>query len=145
MIFQNTVKPAVSHAIRFTLIACCLLLALLPMSIILAQDYGTTPQEAEPTVTEEVLVESDAAPSNLTEKEQMRQALLELLQPEVSEEGSDGDGLVSYDQGVIGEWDQTRTNALGEKISQLVRNAPSYPEALSAAFARCRAMRNSPR
>ena len=136
MIFQNTVKPAFAHSIRFTLIICSLLLALLPMGIILAQDYGTTPVEAEPVVTEETVVESSDSVSELTQKEQMREALLELLQPADPEADSEDSSLVSYDQGVIGEWDQTRTNALGEKISQLVRSAPSYPDALSAAFAR---------
>jgi len=100
---------------------------LLPSDTSLAQDdsqIGTSESTAEPS------------------KQQVRELLLEILTSPDSEaiQGNQHGAEASHDQplpeGWEEKWEGSRTSALGEHLSQLVRQFPNYGEELKKAFGR---------
>jgi len=91
-----------------------------------AQEYLNN--NSAPTQTE-----SDIGSQTGLSKEQIRQTLIEVLSESTNSGNAQGnadsgaDDEVSYEQGLISDWEQTRTNVLGEKLARFVRKFPDYP------------------
>jgi len=126
---KNNIKSRHGALTRTAVLLVSTLLVLLVVMPNFAQDYGQiNPEEATTEAT-----------TARVSKQQLREALMEMLADPTAtaskgqtEQGSSGG---SYDQGVIDNWQQSKTNQLGEKLARLVRKLPDYPEDFSRAMA----------
>lgn len=101
-----------------------------------AQDYGTTPQSEPVSESTTISLAGNSSSAEKPDSEAVRDALLELLEVETPAEPELNNSSASYDQTTLDQWSQTRTGALGEKISQLIRVVPNYPAELAGALAK---------
>ena len=107
MTADNKIDTPLASLLRNALILVSCLLLVLAVTPNLAQDYGLVGDAGSTEVSE---VSVDPA------------------EPDPDE--------VSYNQELISDWQETRTNLLGEKLSRLLRKTPDYPQDFSRAMSR---------
>ncbi|MBX2869595.1 MAG: mechanosensitive ion channel family protein [Acidiferrobacterales bacterium] len=124
---DNTISSHIGGWCRNAIVFASILMIVFAVAPNFAQDYSNV--NGEPTSVEA------ASTSPTISKQQIRETLLEVLSetsdsPEAGKDdaSSSFSGDVSYDQSLISDWDQTRTNLLGEKLARLVRKFPDYPK-----------------
>lgn len=133
--------------IRGSFIVGCVIVLMLAVAPNFAQDYGlvdgsnadSTSASATPSISG---AQSDNRAITPT---QLRQMLGEALSDQSPRAAGDNASLpattpvyngVSYDQALINDWQQSRTNELGKQLARMVRKFPDYPEDFVEAMAR---------
>lgn len=128
---DNKISMKVSNWIRNLLMIISIVLLVLTVMPNFAQDYGVI-ENGEGSAT---VVEGTGAKS--ISRQEMRRMMADILLGEEQEEPVVDDAVeVSYDQGLIDSWEQTRTGRLSEQVAKLIRKFPDYPHDISAALAK---------
>ena len=95
-----------------------------------AQDYGE--------VSGEQNAAEDLAETKISQQ-QLRDALMEMLGESTAQPAeSASEGSISYDQGLIDNWQETRTSALGEKIAAWYAKRRTTPKIFPPLWANLR-------
>ena len=132
----NKITSRLSSKIRSAAVFCCVVLLALAVAPNFAQDYGLVDSGSSNTPAPQ----SDAPVSNAELRQLLKEVMSEPDEPsaaqqETAESGPGYQG-VSYDQNVLEDWQETRTNVLGEKLARIVRKFPDYPEDFAIAMGR---------
>ncbi|MGI9316794.1 MAG: mechanosensitive ion channel domain-containing protein, partial [bacterium] len=116
---DNKISPRLSSLYRRGFLVLSVLMVLFAVMPNFAQDYNQAGQQQQnPQVS----------------RDELRDMLTEILSEDqgstdpASQQSASTNEVVSYDQNLIDDWQQTRTNLLGEKLARLVRKLPDYPQ-----------------
>ena len=105
MTTDNKIGLPLASLLRNALILVSCLLLVLAVTPNLAQDYGLVGDTGSTEVSQQSVLPAETDPDE-----------------------------VSYDQALISDWQETRTNLLGEQLARLLRKAPNYPEDFARAM-----------